>query len=141
VEPFPFTEEEWQAVADAALPLVNATFAGDDVLRDSLFLELAEILSGLRQRHGDHPVLLETLADYTDDDAERIRLYRQAIDIAVRHGIGTYTIRLSLALLLFDRGEKAAARAELEACRDEIFADGDQSQRDWWECLRAECSE
>ena len=140
MESFPFTDAEWQTVQDAAFPVVNATFADDNVLRESHFQKLAEVLSGLRQLHGDHPVLLETLADFTDDDAERVRLYRQAIDIAVRHGIGTWTIRLSLSDALIWQRETAAARVELETCRDEVATLGDESDRKKWEQLRAACS-
>jgi hypothetical protein len=106
---FPFTNAEWDVVQRAALPLVNATFAEDDVLRASCFSELKEVLGELRSRHGNHPVLLETEADFTEDDAERAAIYRKAITIATEHELPTLTIRLSLARELLDAGEPRAA--------------------------------
>lgn len=133
---FPFTDDEWDAVQRAALPLVNATFAEDDVLRASRFSELKEVLGELRSRHGDHPVLLETEADFTEEDAKREAMYRKAINIATEHELPTLTIRLSLARVLLDAGEPRAALAELSACERELVQ-GDESDRISWEELAA----
>jgi hypothetical protein len=97
VEAFPFTDAEWDGVTEAVLPLVNATFAEDDALRAACFIELRQVLSELRVLHGDHPVLLETEADFAEDDAERVALYRWAAGIAESHELPTLGIRLSLA--------------------------------------------
>lgn len=140
MDPFPLTDEEWRALQDAALAVTNAALAGDTLLRESHFQELAATLAQLRGRYGNHPLLLETLADHTDDEAERVRLYRQAVGVAARHGIITYTIRLSLAEVLLDRGEAEAAQVELDACHDEVTALGDRSDRKNWEQLRRRCS-
>jgi hypothetical protein len=43
---------------------------------------LFDVLAGLRARHGDHPVLLETEADFTEDDEVRLALYQQAVPSA-----------------------------------------------------------
>ena len=75
VEAFPFSEAEWAAVREAALPVVNAALADDAVLQASHLVGLMEVLAGLRARYGDHPVLLETEADFTEDDAESAALY------------------------------------------------------------------
>ena len=49
----------------------------------------------LRARHGEHPVLLETRADFAEDDVERVALYRRAAGLAAVHGLATLNIRLS----------------------------------------------
>jgi hypothetical protein len=137
VEAFPFTEAEWASVREAALPVVNATLAGDQVLRASYLVGLLDVLAGLRARHGDHPVLLATEADFTEDDAEQVGLYRRAGAIAAAHGLPTLSIRLSLAQVLLDGGERDAALAELLACEGELVA-GDESARADWAKLAAE---
>jgi hypothetical protein len=40
MEAFPFTVAEWHRVKEAARPVVNATFAEDEVLRASCFTAL-----------------------------------------------------------------------------------------------------
>jgi hypothetical protein len=139
VEAFPFTEAEWAAVSEAALPVVNATLADDAVLRASHLVELLDVLARLRSRHGNHSVLLETEADFVEDEAERLALYQRAVSIAVAHGLPTLSIRLSLAGLLLEMGQQGAARAELLACEGEL-CDGDDSERASWTELVAQAS-
>ena len=136
---FPFTEAEWAAVGEAALPVVNATLADDAVLRVSHLVKLLDVLARLRARHGDHPVLLETEADFAEDDAERLTLYQRAVSTAVAHGLPTLSIRLSLAGLLLEMGQRGAARDELLACEGELW-DGDDSERASWAELVAQSS-
>jgi hypothetical protein len=136
VEEFPFTGAEWDGVNEAALPLINATFAEDDALRASCLIELREVLGELRARHGDHPVLLETEADFAEDDAERVALYRRAAGIAAAHRLPTLGIRLSLAQVLLGTGEPGAALAELLACESELVG-GEEPERASWAKLAA----
>jgi hypothetical protein len=137
---FPLTKAEWAAVAEAALPVVNATLADDPVLRASHLEGLLEVLAGLRACHGDHPVLLETEADFAEEDAERIALYRRAAGIALAHGLPTLSIRLSLARALLDTGAPPAALAELSACENELGL-GDASARESWANLVVEAGQ
>jgi hypothetical protein len=128
MEAWPFSESEWTAVSEAALSVVNAGLAEDAVLRASHLLDLLDVLAGLRMRHGEHPVLLETEADFAEDEAERVALYRRAVLMAKTHGIRTLTIRLSLSRVLLDMGQREAAWDELCACEDEV-PEGDDSDR------------
>lgn len=128
---FPFTEAEWAKVKDAALAVVNATLANDSVLSASHNIELFDVLERLRARHGDHPVLLETQADFTEDDAERIALYQCASSIAIKHGLPSFSIRLSLGRVLLEAGRQVDAAAELAACEHEL-PDCDESDRASW---------
>jgi hypothetical protein len=130
VEAFPFTDAEWASVKDTALPVVNATLAKDAALHASRLIELRELLAGLRARYGNHPVLLETEADFADDDDERVELYRRAADTAKEHGLSTLSIQLSLAQVLLDLGKPAAAWDALRACEGEL-GDADESDRTW----------
>lgn len=139
MEAFPFTEAEWASVEEAALPVVNATLADDPVLRASHLIELLDVLASLRARHGDHPVLLETQADFAEDDVERVALYRRAAGIAAAHRLPTLGIRLSLARVYLDTGDPGAALAELLACKGEL-GEGDESERASWAELVVEAT-
>jgi hypothetical protein len=131
VEAFPFTEAEWAPIRELALPILDADAAGDDALYASLRLEMLDRLADLRERHGNHPALLETIADYTDGDAERAALYRRAVELADAHGLPTLSIRLSFAPVLTELGEPIAALEELRACGSEA-ATGSADERKQW---------
>ncbi|MCC7418968.1 MAG: hypothetical protein IT428_01685 [Planctomycetaceae bacterium] len=141
MDAFPFKREEWQAVRDSALPVLNATSAEDDILYESHFIELQSVLHTLRGRYGDHPVLLETEADFTNDSQTRRTLYEQARDIAIDHRLPTASIRVALAgVLLDDFNAVDAARDELTACRQEIFETGDEWEQSNWKELMLRCN-
>lgn len=142
MEAFPFTYEEWQGVSEASRAVVNAHFARDTVLHTSLLVEFHNVLCELRGKHGEHPLLLETQADFTMEPSERIPLYAKAAHLAIENGLLSYTIRLSLAsVLLEDMDDADRALQELLACRDEVTAHADKwEQREWRELLKA-CEE
>ena len=131
MELWPFSKAEWAAVSDAALAVVNASLANDAVVGASHLAGLFDVLDKLRARHGNHPVLLETEADFTEDDGDRVTLYRRAVAIAEVDSIQTLTIRLSLSQVLLDMGQHNAARNELLACEAELPS-GDESDRASW---------
>jgi hypothetical protein len=131
LDAFPFSETEWAAVNDAAFQVVNAGLTNDAVLRASSLIDLLDILGELRVQHGEHPVLLETEADFTDEVAERIELYRRAVRLATANNLPTLSIRLSLAEVFLDAGNRVAARDELRACEAEL-TEGDKDDRATW---------
>jgi hypothetical protein len=131
MEAFPFTNAEWDPQKDLALSILNAEFAEDDVLAASLKLDMLDRMDALRARHGDHPVLLETAADYTEDPPERAALYRRAVELADAHGLPTLSIRLSFAPVLTELGEPIAALEELRACGNEAATGSAGERRQW----------
>jgi len=135
MEEFPFTAAEWERVRAAAWPRVNATWAGDEILSASAFVTLQEVLHDLRAKYGDHPILLETEADFADHDVESKKLYRAAIAIADTHGLPTLSIRLSLARLLLQTGETDGAITELSACARELPHADDWQREDWLDMI------
>ena len=140
MDSFPFTAEEWSCVRDAALAVVYAALAEDTILRASWFEELQCWLSELRAKYGLHPLLLETEADFTENAAERVVLYEQAKQASLAGGWVTYTIRTSLArVVLEELGDARRALQELLACRDEIMACADDSERKEWQELQRAC--
>jgi hypothetical protein len=141
MEPFPFIAEEWSEINHLASVITNATLADDTALQESVFIELVEILGKLRAKYGDHPVLLETEADFEADPSQRLVRYRQAIRVAERFGLPTLSIRLSLAtLLLEDFNDASKARHELIACEKELHAHDDQGDIDNWSDLLRKCN-
>jgi len=133
VEAFPFTNSDWSSVEDAAWSVVNASGADDEVLCASHLIEFFDVLERLRAKYGDHPVLLETQADFVEDDSERIVLYRKAASIAVSYGLPTLSIRLSLAKVLLDSNEHDNAQKELRACEGELNEADDFERESWGE--------
>lgn len=140
MEQFPFTKLEWQHVSDVTSVLVNATLEDDDVLSDSLFAELSAVLHELRERYGEHPILLETEADFCDDPAVQLDMYRQAIHLALSNALPTFTIRMSLAAVLLTHfNDPAAAACELNACKPELAAQVDEWETREWSELMSQC--
>lgn len=135
----PFTAAEWDAVRWAAKSVTEAAQANDPPRRAARFADLQGILTDLRRRHGNHPLLFETEADFTPDSAAAASLYRQAEDAAVTAEWPTMSIRLGLAQVLFEElGQPAAARDVLLACRDELpFAAAAECEA--WTTLLAAC--
>jgi hypothetical protein len=141
MNPFPFTSEEWEKVQEASRALTNPTLADDDILEASHLRELQAVLEELRTRYGDHPVLLETEADFQNDPRHRVVLYRAALQLAEKYLVPTVSIRLSLAeVLLADLGDSTAAAKELDACRSEIGTDADERDLVEWSRLRSQCA-
>lgn len=139
---FPFTKAEWQKVKDTSLAVVNASLANDAILRASYFEELLTVLEELRNRYGEHPILLETEADFEEDSLVQCNKYRSAIQLAESNSLPTFTIRISLAsLLLQDFNDPVQAARELELCKLELPIHADNSEMREWTELMKQCEE
>lgn len=137
---WPYSEDEWERVRRRSHAVLNATLQDDHVLRDAAFVELQRMLGVLRRRHGEHPVLLETEADFTCDRNEACALYRRAGELARELTLSIPSIGISLARLLLDRfHDSTEARRVLTACRDEVQTFGDEDERMAWDELSAQC--
>ena len=139
MEAFPFRRKEWAAVSEAARAVADATLGASPSRRASRFAELRAQLGDLRDRYGDHPVLLETEADFTPEPAAAVALYRRAELLAAAHSLPALSIRLSLARLLVEElGQPGPAREALLACRDDL-PDASVADCAAWTALLAEC--
>ena len=98
---FPFSSDEWDAVSEYTNAVLNATLMDDEILRASKFVELQELLGAMRAKYGDHPVLLETEADFCNESETRLLLYEAALEIAALEKLPAYTIHLELAQMRF----------------------------------------
>ncbi len=136
MEAFPFTDAEWDPLKPVAESVLVASRAGDDTLAASHRLQMLELLDGLRERYGDHPVLLETAADYTEDKAAAVPLYRQAAEVAGANGLPTLSIRTALAFALMTISDPAAALEELRTCGGEAATGSEDERKHWLGLLR-----
>lgn len=137
----PFSEADWQHVVEACRLVTNACLADDSILRESRFIDLVEVLSELRRKHGDHPAIDEVQADFTEDPQEQLSLYERALKLAMNNGLATRSIRIAMAsTLLEDFGDAQRAAAELSACRSELLVNGDQNESRQWTDLWNECN-
>ena len=141
MERFPFTKREWRVVRDAAREVADATTGGLPSRRAARLADFKTALNALRDKHGEHPALLETEADFTTDPPTAVALYRRAEELAAANGLPTLSIRISLArLLVEDLGQPAAARVALVACEPELAAAG-VIESECWKELMANCSQ
>ncbi len=149
---FPFLPEEWQEVNEAASEIVEASAMGDELLQTIKLDAMLDILATLREKYGDHPVLLETEADFIHDYFRRVDLYLSAIEESVRQNFPNYTIRISLARCLLeyesdhrpendeDQKESAAMAIEhLRACETEVMSIADEHDLNEWRRLVSAC--
>jgi len=119
-------EPLYSQVLDLALKIANASEAEDSLSHHIAFLELQRlyeerVVAGLVE-----PFLTETLADFTTDDQQAIKLYELAIRQSVAfEGEPVHTKRIALALRYMDTGEPNVARDLLIQARDEANNFGD----------------
>lgn len=140
MNPFPFSEIEWEQVRQASHSVLNATLADDVVLRASKLIDLQDVLDHLRARYGEHPILDETEADFLDDPSMQLDKYRSAIRLANENSLPTLSIGLSLARMLVEEfADLAQAEKELTECQPELDGNVDQSQNDEWTNLMKTC--
>ena len=132
MEQFPFSAAEWRRVSKFTGLIAIATYLDDDVLAASHFASLQVVLDDLCKQHGEHPVLMETGADFTTDETASVRLY-PAVCLAGENQLPTLSIRLSLARILLDQQQAAEAAAELLAAKFELESCDDYEGNEWRE--------
>ena len=125
-----FTHEDWMRVVNAGFAVVDATAEEDDPRYEPALKALREVLMQLRAVYGDHPVLIETLADFEDDLWAKVALYDHALDRASQLKLPSHRIRLSLARSLIEEcGQPARAIKQLHACSADLERYGDADER------------
>jgi len=112
----------YEGVHELALGIVNASMAGDDALKQSMYGSLVAFFEAEATAGRAHPFLTEAVADFTDDLPERIRLFKLAIDQSKLHlGEPIHTKMISLAESLIDVGRAEEAEAYLLTARTYAF--------------------
>ena len=94
----------------------------------------------LRAKYGEHPVLLETAADFTEDASEQVALYERAKRAAITGRLPTCSIRIALARVLVEElNQPARASQELLDCQAELADYADEAERQEWSELWKAC--
>ena len=130
MDDFPFEATEWARVKEITLGIANATLADDDVLARAGFQKLEEYSKVLFSKYGNHPVLLETLADFAEDVDEQLELYRRASEEALGRKLPIHTIHVSWARILIEEcGKPEEALRVLELGSRDVEVWGDEAEK------------
>jgi hypothetical protein len=122
-----------QDLYDCVLELTTAIAQPEHGVSDVDSIQAAEALTKLvalfearQAAEKPDPFLTETMADFTTNPNEAVRLYRLAIEQCAEFpDEPTYTKRQGLAEQLFELGLTDEAEEELARARREAFAAGD----------------
>ena len=122
----------YEHVIALAADITNATMADDEALSESLYEQLRLYHEEQLAIGRSHPFIIETLADYTDESAQAIRYYEQALAMS-RHMTTdepTHTILIGIGEQLIELGRREQAEAFIRDGRTEALRRGDT---DWIE--------
>lgn len=98
----------------------------DSAIASEALSELIALFEARQAIGKPDPFLTETMADFTTNPNEAVRLYRLAIEQCAEFpDEPTYTKRQGLAEQLFELGLIVEAKEELAKARREAFASGD----------------
>ncbi len=117
-------------VGSLAADITNATLADDHALAGSLYQRLHLYHEEQLATGRSHPFIIETLADYTDDPAQALCYYQQALAMSqhLTSDEPTHTILIAIGERLLDLGQRDQAEAPIRAGRAEALRRGDT---DW----------
>jgi len=119
--------EEVSALAEAiAQPEAGAFGAVDGTAASSAYADLLALYERLEASGRPDPFVTETLADFTDDSAVAISLYRRALEQSgLFPGELLHTKRIGLARQLIAVGQKSEALEQVALARREAFGVAD----------------
>ena len=115
----------YKSVHEAMLAIVNATEAGDDVLRAAHCAQLREFCEQQTAAGRGSGFMWEALADVTDDAAERLAFYERALSLARHNSEPTHTILLAMGELHAESGDWLRAEPILIEARQQAIDCGD----------------
>ena len=108
-------EHIYSKVLEIGLSITNASERSDEQQESAALKELQLLAAELEESGNQDPFVLETLADFTSDNEEAIRLYRRSIELVSTHsGEPCYSKQTALAERLFVVGEEAEANQLLQ---------------------------
>lgn len=106
--------EIYARVFELTQQLLTASESGDQATYACRYHELSTYAAELDARGKSHPFVTEALADFTDDPAMAVHLYRAAIDQSKNvPAEPTHTKHLALANRLIDLGQIHEAQQHL----------------------------
>lgn len=123
----------YKKVAELAEQLMERAEADDQQGFDQLYDQLYSLCVEEEGSKREHPVLWETLADFTDENLAAIGFYQKAFLLADKLKDNEFkaSIQFSLAQRLLEEGRDAeAVDALLKAEKFASFTDDDELQQD-----------
>src|SRR5258706_11611697 len=113
----------------------------DEVSASDAYAKLLALFKSRENSGEPDPFLTETLADFTDDNAESIRLYRLALDqCAAFPGEATLSKRVGLVRELIKADRKFQAREQIDIARRESFSARDTASLEELNEFAAQCA-
>jgi len=119
----------FEQVEQLAKKMMAAAEANDETLFYQDYETLKQLCDDQVGTRNEHPVLWESLADFTEDNSTAIALYQRAYDSAKALKETEYkaSIQFSLAQRLLEQGEKDEAKLALDkAVKFASYTDDDQ---------------
>jgi thioredoxin-like negative regulator of GroEL len=119
-------KELFDEISEIALTIVNAGSIGDDAVAESAYIRLRELHEKITRVGQVYPFFTEVLGDFTRDNAESVRLFKQAIEQSISDSSEPlHTKMFSLAETLIEMGRVEEAEAYLVAARPHASKHGD----------------
>ena len=116
-------DEVFALVTAIAQPDADPLGPVDETKASEAYAKLHALFKRRESSGESDPFLSETLADFTDDNCESIRLYKLALDqCAAFPGETTIPKRIGLARALIQAGRTIEAREQIEVARREAFS-------------------
>jgi hypothetical protein len=91
-------DDIYYRVLDLATTLVNASESFDKEVYRAQYNELREVCESEAASGRAHPLLFETLADFTEDDQIAIELYQKGLEFAVHSDAAAYRASIQFAI-------------------------------------------
>jgi hypothetical protein len=137
----PALYDEVFALATAiAQPHAKPLGAVDETKASEAYSKLHALFRRRESSGESDPFLTETLADFTDDNSESIRLYKLALDQCVAFpGEATISKRIGLARALIQVGQTIEAREQIKVARREAFSTRDAASLGELDELATQC--
>lgn len=127
---WPFEDEDWKDWETISRRYLDAVFAKDVIIADSISREIYDLMIEWEAKYGEHPWILEKKADFAEEPEEKLELYRRALTLAVEHRHETLTIRIWMADLLLDGFDNPLDAREVLANGQHEVLKSDQD-KDW----------
>jgi hypothetical protein len=113
----------------------------DEVSASEAYAKLLALFKDRENSGESDPFLTETLADFTDDNSESIRLYKLALDQCLAFpGEATLSKRIGLVRELIKADRKIEAREQIDVARRESFSARDTASLEELNELATQCA-
>jgi hypothetical protein len=113
----------------------------DEVSASEAYAKLLALFKDRENSGESDPFLTETLADFTDDNSESIRLYKLALDQCLAFpGEATLSKRIGLVRELIKADRKIDARKQIDVARRESFSARDTASLEELNELATQCA-